>query len=290
MRYFRVGVVRTLPHPGRGFTQGLLAEGGTVWESGGEYGMSVLRRYELGASQVAAESAVPPDLFAEGICRVAGSIWQLTWKERVALRWDTATLEVVEKVRFNREGWGICAVPAVTGPGYPESVEKPVDAGVDNTPVDKWITVGPDPAGIPVREVVTSDGSSELVRRDPLTLEPRAVVHVRCADNRARVRWLNDLAWAGGLVWANVLGTTLIAGIDLDSGLVTDVVDARKAGERHADPQLVMNGIAPLGNPGEFLLAGKGWRSIRHVRLIPDKNRGQVDRLLIGPRELMYRT
>ena len=84
-----------------------------------------------------------------------------------------------------------------------------------------------DPAG----EVVTSDGSSELVRRDPVTLEPRAVVHVRCQGRR--VRWLNDLAWAGGLVWANVLGTTCIAGIDLETGEVTDVVDARAAGERH---------------------------------------------------------
>jgi glutamine cyclotransferase len=249
VRYFRVRVVRTLPHPARGFTQGLIASGDTVWESGGLYGMSVLRRYELGTAEVAAEAAVPPDLFAEGICRVGANIWQLTWRERVALRWDAATLEIAEKVRFNREGWGICAAP-----------------------VDK------NPAG----EVVTSDGSSELVRRDPVTLEPRAVVHVRCAGNR--VRWLNDLAWAGGLIWANVLGTTCIVSIDLDTGAVIDVVDARAAGERHADPEMLMNGIAPSAQQGEFLLTGKGWRSIRHVRLVADRERGQLDRLLAGPR------
>jgi glutaminyl-peptide cyclotransferase len=250
MRFFRVRVLRTMPHPARGFTQGLLAEGDAVWESGGQYGMSVLRRYQLGAAQVAAESAVPADLYAEGICRVGGSIWQLTWKERVALRWDAETLALADRVPFNREGWGICALPA-TG------------------------------------EVVTSDGTSELVRRDPLTLEPRAVVHVRCAGNR--VRWLNDLTWAGGLVWANVLGTTCLAGIDLATGEVTDVVDARAAGERHAHPQLVMNGIAALGQPGEFLLTGKGWRSIRQVQLRTDRNRGQLDRLLAGPKELIAR-
>jgi glutaminyl-peptide cyclotransferase len=250
MRFFRVRVLRTMPHPARGFTQGLLAEGDAVWESGGQYGMSVLRRYQLGAVQVAAESAVPPDLYAEGICRVGASIWQLTWKERVALRWDAGTLALAERVPFNREGWGICTLPA-TG------------------------------------EVVTSDGTSELVRRDPLTLEPRDVVHVRCAGNR--VRWLNDLTWAGGLVWANVLGTTCLAGIDLATGEVTDVVDARAAGERHAHPQLVMNGIAALGQPGEFLLTGKGWRSIRQVQLRPDRNRGQLDRLLAGPKALVAR-
>jgi glutaminyl-peptide cyclotransferase len=259
VRFFRVKVVQRLPHPARGFTQGLLAEGSTVWESGGQYGMSVLRRYELGTADVAAEAGLAPDLYAEGICRVGGSIWQLTWRERVALRWDPATLEVAEKVRFNREGWGICAVPADMGVGA-------------------WA----DAAAVPIGEVVTSDGTSELVRRDPVTLEPRAVVHVRCAGSR--VRWLNDLAWAGGLVWANVLGTNCVAGIDLDSGTVANVVDARAAGERHGHPQMLMNGIAPLQAPGEFLLTGKGWRSICHVRLLPDRNRGQLDRMLAGPK------
>ncbi len=265
MRFFRVKVVRTLPHPGRGFTQGLIAEGETVWESGGQYGMSVLRRYKLGATEAAAEAGLPPEFFAEGICRVGGSIVQLTWRERVALRWDAASLAVAEKVEFNRQGWGICAVP----------VDKAVthrDSAVDN----------------PVDELVTSDGSSELVRRDPVTLAPREVVHVRCGESR--VRWLNDLTWADGLVWANVFGTTCLAGIDLETGAVTDVVDARAAGERHVDPQQVMNGIAALGQPGEFLLTGKGWRSIRHVRLIPDRNRGQVDRLLEGARALISGT
>jgi glutaminyl-peptide cyclotransferase len=273
MRFFRVKVVRTLPHPGRGFTQGLMAEGETVWESGGQYGMSVLRRYKLGAAEVAAEAGLPGELFAEGICRVGGSIVQLTWQERVALRWDAGTLELAETVRFNREGWGICAVP----------VDK-MPAGT--APVDNTINAGADAVDIPVDEVVTSDGTSELVRRDPLTLAPRAVVHVRCGEQR--VRWLNDLAWAGGLVWANVLGTTCLAGIDLGTGAVTAVVDARAAGERHAHPQLVMNGIAALDQPGEFLLTGKGWRSIRHVRLIPDRDRGQVERLLEGARAMMY--
>jgi glutamine cyclotransferase len=294
VRFFRVRVVRTLPHPARGFTQGLLAEGETLWESGGQYGQSVLRRYQLGAAQLAAESGLPPDLYAEGICRVGASIWQLTWKERVALRWDAATLQLAERVPFNREGWGICAVPDVRGPAVNGSVDNmAVDTGsVDNRPtrqniVDNFGKISSEPVDIPVREVITSDGSSELVRRDPVTLEPRAVVYVRALGHR--VRWLNDLAWSDGRVWANVLGTTCLAGIDLDTGTVTDVVDAGKAGERHAHPQLVMNGIAALGQPGEFLLTGKGWRSIRHVRLTPDRDRGQLERLLAGPRALIAR-
>jgi len=242
-----------MPHPERGFTQGLIVSGDTVWESSGQYGISALRTYPLGAAKAVAAAPLRAELFAEGICLVAGDIWQLTWRERVALRWDAATLELLEEIRFNREGWGICAVP---GDG---------DAAVHEA----------------VHEVVTSDGSSELVRRDPVTLKPRAVVHVRCAGHR--VRWLNDLAWSDGLIWANVLGTTIIAGIDLATGEVTDVVDARAAGEWHSHPQLVMNGIAPFGQQGEFLLTGKGWRSIRHVRLVPSRDRRHVERMLAGP-------
>lgn len=234
--------MRKVPHPGRGFTQGLIAEGGAVWESTGNYGESLLRRYELGASVAVAEARLPAELFGEGICRVGSSIWQLTWRERVALRWDAATLAPLEKVSYNRDGWGICAADG---------------------------------------EVVTSDGTSELVRRDPVTLAPRAVVHVRCAGSR--VRGLNDLTWAGGLVWANVAGTAHLAGIDLATGEVTDIVDAHAAAERHwADPQAIMNGIAALVQPGELLLTGKGWRALRQVRLVPDRDRSHRELLLAG--------
>ncbi len=242
MRFHRVQVVRRAPHPQRGFTQGLIVAGDAVWESTGLSGESALRRYQFGADRPAAQVLLPDQLFGEGICAVGDGIWQLTWQDRVALRWDAATLTLRERVRYNRAGWGMCA------------------------------------AG---DEVVTSDGTSELVRRDPATLEPVALVHVR--SQGARVRGLNDLAWSGGQVWSNVAGTSCLAGIDLATGEVTDVVDARAAAERHrTDQQAIMNGIAALAAGGEFLLTGKRWRSIRHVRLVPDRDRGHRERLLAG--------
>ena len=221
-------VIRRVEHPGRGFTQGLIEQDGTVWESTGLYGTSALSRYRLGDGQAERRTALPAALFGEGICRLGDVIWQLTWQERVALRWDARTLEPAGQVRYNRQGWGICAADG---------------------------------------SVVTSDGSSELVWRDPETLAPRAVIHVRCDGQR--VSGLNDLAWSAGTIWANVAGTHYLAGIDPASGAVTDIVDARPAAERYADPQAIMNGIAALPAAGEFLLTGKGWRSIRQVRLKP---------------------
>ena len=169
-------------------------------------------------------------------------------------------------MQYNREGWGICAVGD---------------------------------------SVVTSDGTSELVWRDPRTLAPQQVIHVRCAGHR--VLGLNDLAWApssatgssapGGTIWANVAGTHYLAGIDPASGEVTDIVNARPAAERHPDPQAIMNGIAALpavsgasgvsgdsgdSGTGEFLLTGKGWQWIRRVQLKPAREGAAVRGLLAG--------
>lgn len=240
-RFHRLEVLRRLPHPGRGFTQGLLADGGTIWESTGWYGKSTLRRYQPGAQQPDACVALPPELFGEGICLAGPHIWQLTWQERVALRWHPATLELLETVPYNREGWGICS------------------------------------AG---ERILTSDGSSELIWRDPRDLQPLGLLRVRCCGQR--VPGLNDLAWSGGLIWANVLSRDCLAGVDPTTGEVTDIVAARAARERHlGDPQAVMNGIAALPAAGEFLLTGKRWRYIRHVRLTTARHRDPA-RLLLG--------
>ena len=213
-----------------------------VCESTGRYGASALCRYPRGADRAEQRAEVPADFFAEGICRVGKVIWQLTWQERTALKWDAATLGLIDRVPYNREGWGMCAAGDY---------------------------------------VVTSDGSSELVRRDPQTLQPQDVIHVRCAGDR--VPGLNDLAWSAGAIWANVAGTCYLAGIDPDSGEVTDVVNARAARERHlGDPQAIMNGIAALPAEGEFLLTGKGWRSIRHVRLKLAREKAALERVLGG--------
>jgi glutaminyl-peptide cyclotransferase len=240
-RFHRVKVLRRLPHPDRAFTQGLIATDGTVWESTGLYGQSALRRYQLGQDQAPDTAALPPELFAEGICRVGEHIWQLTWRERVALRWDARSLTLLETISYNREGWGICA------------------------------------AG---DQVLTSDGSSELVVRDPTTLQPLGLIMVRCGGRR--VGELNDLSWAGGRIWANIAQRHYLAGIDPASGEVVDIVDAKPAGERHRDPEAILNGITALPEPGEFLLTGKGYKSIYQVRLVEGRTRKRPEQLLIG--------
>jgi glutaminyl-peptide cyclotransferase len=242
MRFHRAEVLRRLPHPGRGFTQGLIVRDGVVWESTGLYGGSALHRYRLGADRPEGSAALPMTLFAEGICLSDGQIWQLTWQERVALRWDPGTLTVLDVVPYNRDGWGICRA---------------------------------------ADHLLTSDGTSELVARDPASLEPMAVTRVRL-DGR-RVDAINDLDWAEGQVWANILGRPCLVGIDAVSGEVTDIVDARPVMERHrGDSQAVLNGVAWLGRPGEFLLTGKEWRHMYQVKLADAPPRSRSARLVTG--------
>ena len=242
LRFHRLQVLRRMPHPGRGFTQGLILDGGTVWESTGGYGQSALCRYQIGADQPDGCAPLPPQLFGEGICRSGEYIWQLTWRERVALRWHPQRLDAPEKVPYNREGWGICAADGC---------------------------------------VLTSDGSTELVRRDPQTLAPLGVIVVRL--DGGRVMGLNDLDWAAGQVWANVLAQPYLLGIEPRSGEVADIVNAGAVMEHHrGDAGAVLNGIAALPAPGEFLLTGKHWRSVYHVRLAEGRPRRRLRQLLAG--------
>ncbi len=222
------------PHPRRGFTQGLVVHGWTAWESTGRYGESALHRYQLGAPLAEQSVALPPELFAEGICLAGEHLWQLTWRERAALRWDPQAMELLETIPYNREGWGICQVGD---------------------------------------HLVTSDGSSELVWRDPQELKPLGLIRVRVAGQR--LDGLNDLTWDGARIWANVLTTPYLAAIDPATGQVTDVVDARAARERYRDPDAVMNGLCALPARGEFLLTGKRWRSLYHVRIAASR-RGEI--------------
>jgi glutamine cyclotransferase len=254
VRFHRVETVRRLPHPGRGFTQGLILDGDLVWESTGRYGQSSLRRYRLGDDRLDWSAPLPDELFGEGICLAGDRLWQLTWQERVALCWPPAALGPAttenastgaapySTVHYNREGWGMCS----TG---------------------RW--------------AVTSDGSSELVLRDPLTLAPLRTVLIRCDGHR--VGGLNDLEWQAGRVWANVGSTACLVGVDLASGEVLDVVDARAvAAEERArrDPQSVLNGVAALAGSEDLLLTGKGWKTVHQVRLVPDRKARRPEKLL----------
>ncbi|MEJ2868970.1 glutaminyl-peptide cyclotransferase [Actinomycetospora sp. OC33-EN08] len=210
-----VQVLGTMPHDPAAFTQGFEIDGASLWEGTGLRGRSQLRETDPTTGAVRRAVDLPPGQFGEGITVTPDRIWQLTWQDGVVYERDPATLAVRRTLPLDREGWGIC-----------------------DTPTD----------------LVTSDGSSTLVFRDPVTFAPRRTVDTG-------VTRLNELECTGNTIWANVWQTDEIVGIDPATGRVTSVVDASalRPAETRGDPDAVLNGIAAIPGTDEFLVTGKRW-------------------------------
>nr|WP_245585589.1 glutaminyl-peptide cyclotransferase [Pseudonocardia asaccharolytica] len=223
-------VLAERPHDPTAFTQGLELAGDTLYEGTGLAGRSQLRELDPATGAVRHAVGLPGELFGEGITVVGSRIWQLTWRDGVALEWDRATLRLLRQVRIDGEGWGLCSQPG---------------------------------AG----RLVRSDGTDRLRFHDPVGFVETGSVRVTL-DGRA-VPGLNELECVDGQVWANVWPTDRLVRIDPADGRVTAVVDAsglldpsRRGGTD------VLNGIAALGD-GTFLLTGKRWPATFRVRLGP---------------------
>jgi glutaminyl-peptide cyclotransferase len=76
------------PHDPHAFTQGLLFANGAFLESTGVYGESPLRRVDPATGKVLLVVKLPADVFGEGLARVHGELFQLTWKEHRCFVYD----------------------------------------------------------------------------------------------------------------------------------------------------------------------------------------------------------
>ena len=227
-----VEILERRPHDPAAFTQGLEMADGALYESTGLYGRSSLRLVDPATGAVTAETAVADDLFAEGLTVVGDRIVQLTWKAGRALVYDRSTLGLVGEFAYGGEGWGLCRSDG---------------------------------------ELVMSDGSDRLTRRDPESFELIGTVAVASAG--IAVDRLNELECLDGLVIANVWQTPDLLVIDLADGRVAAVIDGRPLIDdviaAAAEPGTidVLNGVAALGD-GTFLMTGKLWPLMYRVRVV----------------------
>jgi glutamine cyclotransferase len=105
----RPEVIAEVPHDPAAFTQGLeLGPDGTLFEGTGIAGRSQLRELDPATGAVRREVPLPGALFGEGITVVGDRIWQLTWRDGVALEWDRARFGLLRQVPLDGEGWGLC--------------------------------------------------------------------------------------------------------------------------------------------------------------------------------------
>lgn len=100
-------MVRTLPHDPTAFTQGLVFHEGRLLESTGLRGRSTLRVVVPETGAVERRVELSSDRFGEGLALVGPELIQLTWQERVALRYDL-DLNPLGTFEYQGEGWGLC--------------------------------------------------------------------------------------------------------------------------------------------------------------------------------------
>ncbi len=102
-----VRILSTHDHDPGAFTQGLLLADGVLYESTGGYGRSDIRKVEPRTGRVLQKHRLPDNYFGEGLARVGGTLYQLTWRERTAFLYDAETLRPTERLGYQGEGWGL---------------------------------------------------------------------------------------------------------------------------------------------------------------------------------------
>lgn len=227
-RELRAQVVQAYPHDAGAFTQGLLLDGGVLYESTGLVGRSSVRRVDAATGRVLQSEAVPPPFFGEGLARTPEGLIQLTWTDETAFVYDAASLGLLRRVTYDGEGWGAC---------------------------------------FDGRSIVMSDGSDQLAFRRPDTFAVERTVTVTMAGvpvrNLNELECVDGSVYAN--VWHRdtILRIDAASGRVLDridaSGLLAD---AERAG---AD---VLNGIAYDPADGLFYVTGKLWPRLFKVRFV----------------------
>lgn len=100
-------VVNTFPHDKAAFTQGLVYEGGVLYEGTGLYGKSSLRKVELETGNVLQTKSLSAKYFGEGIAVFGDRIFQLTWTSRVGFVYQKSDFVQLDDFDYDTEGWGL---------------------------------------------------------------------------------------------------------------------------------------------------------------------------------------
>ncbi len=104
---YTVQVVRTFPHDASAYTQGLVYDGGTLYEGTGKYGRSTLRQVDLKTGKILQLHSLDDRLFGEGVAIWNDRVIQLTWKSRVGIVYDKKTFRETARFRYSGQGWGL---------------------------------------------------------------------------------------------------------------------------------------------------------------------------------------
>ena len=107
IKQYSFKVVKEYPHDVMAYTQGLFFHEGKLYETTGQYGTSSIRTVDLASGKPTVEKKLNRKYFGEGSVILGKDLYVLTWTNKVAFRYDAATLSYKQTVSYPREGWGL---------------------------------------------------------------------------------------------------------------------------------------------------------------------------------------
>ncbi len=222
----RPTVIATLEHDTSAWTEGLEIADGVLYEGTGLAGRSELRTLNPETGRLLRSTPLPDGLYGEGITVLGDRIWQLTYRDGVALGWSGGA--VVSRVSYRNEGWGLCH----TGDGRL----------VASDGTDRLRLLSPRDLA-EVGSVAVTVGGRPLSGMNELDCGADGTVLANIYPST----WLARIRLSDGVVTAVVDASRLLPP-DLQAG--TDV----------------LNGIAAVPGTDEYLLTGKFWPTMYKVR------------------------
>lgn len=100
-------ILAEYPHDSTAFTQGLVFESGSFYESTGMWGKSDLRKVNIASGEILRQRSLEKSLFGEGLALIGDRLIQLTWKSGRGFVYDKNSFELIEEFSYSGEGWGI---------------------------------------------------------------------------------------------------------------------------------------------------------------------------------------
>ena len=222
-------ITHTYPHDTTAFTEGLFYLNGFLYESTGLEQHSSIRKVRIKTGEVLQKIDIPPQYFGEGIVNWRGHLISLTWKSQIGFVFDLRTLKLQRQFSYRGEGWAL-------------------------TRNDK--------------QIIMSDGTSELRFLDPNTLQETRRIQVTL-EGKPLLN-VNELEWVKGEIYANVWQTNWVVRIDPNNGQVVGLINLAgllKPSDIVQGQTDVLNGIAYDAKNDRLFVTGKNWPKLFEIRL-----------------------
>lgn len=258
-------LLREFNHDANSFTQGLIIKDGYIYESGGLYAKSTIRKVDPKTGKVLQMKKLPKHFFAEGITIINGLIYMLTWRENTLLILDQKTFELKDMRSYKThtgQGWGIAfdGKNLITSDGSHILTKfklppPPPPSNIDND--------------IETHKPLMKFGMWRLAK--PLEL----IEQIPVIYKGKPLKKINDLEYVNGKIYANIWYEDVIVEIDPNTGTVLNVIDMSDLWPMKSRPRTAdcLNGIAYNQTDHSFLLTGKLWNKYYHVSF----NKGSGD-------------